>query len=186
MLRTISSRSEEAYEKLFRSNKRFRDTDAEDALEQNIQYHNSTKKESTKYTPNALRDLEDKDLIDIIIKNIIKSFKKHKIEKNEIIDVGVKLLLWNNLIIKNDIYYKNDKDKKGCYTYPCLLNNYLNNDIINIELYVNISNDLVRNQVIKVDFNTLILYLNLFLTTLLLKYQKEIIVFIIYMKKMSI
>ena len=86
MLRTISSRSEEAYEKLFRSNKNFRDTDVEDALEQYIQYHNSIKKESTKYTSNSLSDLEDKDLIDIIIKNIIKSFKKHNIEKNEIID----------------------------------------------------------------------------------------------------
>ena len=31
----------------------------------------------------------------------------------EIIDENEKLLLWNNLIIRNNIYNKNDKEKKG-------------------------------------------------------------------------
>ena len=31
-----------------------------------------------------------------------------------------KLLLWNNLIKRNNIYEKNNKDKKGDYIYPCI------------------------------------------------------------------
>ena len=37
-------------------------------------------------------------LIDKVLNNILKSFKRHIINKNEIIDYNEKLLLWNNII----------------------------------------------------------------------------------------
>lgn len=66
--------------------KDFNDEDVEDALNEYILYHNYTKKYSSKFAPNDIRDLEDPVLIEIIINNIIKSFKKHKIDEKEIID----------------------------------------------------------------------------------------------------
>lgn len=137
--------------------KDFNDKDVEDALNEYILYHNNTKKYSTKYAPNNIRDLEDPVLIENIINNIIKSFKKHMLDPKEIIDENEKLLLWNNLIIRNNIYIKNDKDKKGAFTYPSLFNKYKNNDIINIVIKANISKDLIKDMEINVDINTCIL-----------------------------
>ena len=84
--------------------KEFDDSDIEDALDGYIQYHNSTIKSSTKYIPNEIRDLDNADLIAIILNNIFKSFKRHIINVDEIIDPNEKLLLWEHLIISNNIY----------------------------------------------------------------------------------
>lgn len=43
-------------------------------LRQYIQYKNRTKNNSTKFAPNNIRDLTDQNLIDIIMKNILKLF----------------------------------------------------------------------------------------------------------------
>ena len=87
----------------------FNDNDIENALDEYIRFHNSTKKSSTKYSPNEIRDLDDLSQIEVILNNIIKSFKKHTIEINEIIDEDEKLILRNNMILNNNIYFKNKK-----------------------------------------------------------------------------
>ena len=89
-------------------------------MDEYIRSHNGTKKSSTRYIQNDIRDLNNADLIDIILNNIFKSFKKHIIIRNEIIDTDQKLLLWNNLILNNNIYIKNNKIGKGEYLYSCL------------------------------------------------------------------
>ena len=66
--------------------KDFANGNIEDALDEYKRYHTRTKKSSMKYIPNEIRDLEDEDLINNILKNILKSFKKHKIHINEILD----------------------------------------------------------------------------------------------------
>ena len=46
-------------------------------MDEYIRYHNGTKKSSTRYIQNDIRDLNNADLIDIILNNIFKSFKKN-------------------------------------------------------------------------------------------------------------
>ena len=57
---------------------------------------------------------------------MVKKFKKHIIKENEVLDMNEKLLLWNNLNNRNNIYEKNKKDKKGDYKYPCIFKEYSN------------------------------------------------------------
>lgn len=91
------------YESLFRKNNDLDDNGLEKALNEYIIFHNNTKKYSTKYFPNEIRDISDNNLIEQIINNILISFKKHVLDKNEILDPDEKLLFWNNTICKNDI-----------------------------------------------------------------------------------
>ena len=136
--------------------KDFGEADIEDALDEYIRYHNSTKKSSTKYIPNEIRDLDDADLIDIILKNIFNSFKRHIIDSNEIIDSEEKLLLWNKLKLNNDIYLKNNKDIKGEFIYPCIFKQYVNNNTIKINFEIDIS-PFEKNKDYKVDIDCLII-----------------------------
>ena len=122
------------------SKKDFEDADIEDALDEYIRYHNNTRKSSTKYIPNDIRDLDDPDLIDLILNNILKSFKRHRIDKNEIIDNNEKLLLWNNLTLNNNIYIKNKNDiqKSGEFIYPCNFKESVNTDTVKIYFEIDI------------------------------------------------
>ena len=90
--------------------KNFDDTEA---LNIYIEHHNTIKKESTKYKPIEIRDLDDPIIIDKILSNILKSFKTYIIKKGKIFDINEQLLLWNNIIKSRDFYIKNNKDKKG-------------------------------------------------------------------------
>ena len=92
--------------------------------------HNSSIKTSTKFSPDEIRDI-----IENILKNIIKSFKKHKINKNEIIDKDEKLLMWDKVILKNKINYKNLKENNGKFSIPCIFIEYKNNE--SIKAYLN-------------------------------------------------
>ena len=99
----------------------FSDIDIENALNKYIIYHNNSKKSSTKYSSNEIQDITDQNLIKSIINNIIKSFKKHYINKDEILDMEEKLLFWSNTIcMNNSINIKNPNHKTGCYLYPCI------------------------------------------------------------------
>ena len=77
--------------------KNFDDEKIENALDNYIIFHNSTKKSSTKYSPIEIRDLDDPNLIEIILNNMIKSFIKYLIDIKEKIDIEEKMLLWSNL-----------------------------------------------------------------------------------------
>ena len=59
----------------------FDDNKIELALEDYIIFHNQTKKYSTKYSPYEIRDIDDKNLIDIELNKMVKYFKKHIIKK---------------------------------------------------------------------------------------------------------
>ena len=80
-------------------------------------YNNTNNYSSNKFTskykhsPNEIRDLDDPNQIDIILNNMLVSFKKHLIDSNENIDRDEKMLLCNNLFINNYIYFKNKKWK---------------------------------------------------------------------------
>ena len=135
----------------------FNDNDIKNALDEYIRFHNSTKKSSTKYSPNEIRDLDDLSQIEIILNNIIKSFKKHTIEINEIIDEDEKLLLWNNMILNNNIYFKNKKDKKGEYLYPCIFKDFINNETIKINFELDINNEYRKNKELNINIDCLII-----------------------------
>ena len=124
----------------------FDDNKIELALEDYIIFHNQTKKYSTKYAPYEIRDIDDQILIDNILNNMVKNFKKHIIKENEILDMNEKLLLWNNLIIRNNIYEKNNKDKKGDYIYPCIFQEYSNSETINIFFEIDINSEFLKNK----------------------------------------
>ena len=124
----------------------FYDSKIELALEDYIIFHNQTKKYSTKYALYEIRDIDDKNLINIVLNNMIKNFKKHIIKENEILDMNEKLLLWNNLIKRNNIYEKNNKDKKGDYIYPCIFQDYSNSDTIKIIFEIDINSEFVKNK----------------------------------------
>ena len=76
------------------------------ALEDYIIFHNQTKMYSTKYALYEIRNIDDKNLINIILNKMVKNFKKHIIKENEILDMNEKLLLWNNLIKRNKYFRK--------------------------------------------------------------------------------
>ena len=118
--------------------KDFDESDIEEALDEYIRYHNNTKKSSTKYIPNDIRDLDDQDLIDVILNNILKSFKRHIIDKNETIDYNEKLLLWNNLLLNNNIYIKNSNKNSGEFIYPCNFKESVNTDSVKIYFEIDI------------------------------------------------
>ena len=48
-------------------------------------------------------DITDKIFIDKILNNIIRSFRKHQLKKDEILDRDERLLLWNNVVLINNI-----------------------------------------------------------------------------------
>ena len=118
----------------------FNDKDVENALDDYIEYHNKTKKTSTKFIPNEIRDTDNQLLIKEILQNIISSFKKHQIILNEKIDKNEKLLMWDKTTIRNNIHFKNMKDKKGNYIYPCKFKEYVNNENIKAIFEININN----------------------------------------------
>ena len=154
--------------------KNFDDCDNE-ALDEYIRYHNntnSTKKSSTKYTPNEIRDLDDEDLINNILKNILKSFKKHNINVNEILDENEKLLLWNNLEISNDIFRKSNKEKKGKFLYPCISKDVINSDTIKISFEENI-NCFEKSKEYKVNIESLIIIPEFVYNYYLIKFNKN-------------
>ena len=104
------------------------------------------KKSSTKYIQNEIRDTDIPLLIKEILQNIIASFKKHQIIPNEIIDSEEKLLMWDKVTLKNNIYFKNIKEKKGNYIYPCKFKEYINNENIKVSFEVNINNNFRKDQ----------------------------------------
>ena len=89
--------------------------------------------------------------------NISKSFKRHIINKNEIINYNEKLLLWNNIIKSHDFYIKNNKDKKGSYSIPCLFKSYINNENIKIIFDTDISEEYKKGIEISVNINACII-----------------------------
>ena len=141
-------------------------------MDEYIRYHNSTKKSSTKYIPNEIRVLDDEDLINNILKNILKSFKKHNINVNEILDENEKLLLWNNLESSNDIFRKSNKEKKGKFLYPCIFKDVVNSDIIKISFEENI-NCFEKSKEYKVNIESLIIIPEFVYNYYLIKYNKN-------------
>ena len=113
--------------------------------------------EHTKYKPIEIRDLEEPIVIDEVLKNILKSFKRHIINKNEIIDNNKKLLLLNNIIKTHDYYIKNNKDKKGSYAIPCIFKTYINSDTIQVYFDKDISEEYKKGIEISVSINTCII-----------------------------
>jgi len=71
----------------------FDDNKIELSLEDYIIFHNQTIKYSTKYTPNDIRNIDDENLIERVLNNMIKNFKKHIIKEIEVLDINEKLLL---------------------------------------------------------------------------------------------
>ena len=141
-------------------------------MDEYIRFHNNSKKSSTKYTPNEIRDLDDEDLINNILKNILQSFKKHKININEIVDPNEKLLLWDNLEFNNEIYTRSDKVKRGEFLYPCIFKEIVNNDTIKIYFEENIVN-FEKNKEYKVNIESLIIIPEFVYNYYLIKFNKN-------------
>ena len=133
------------------------DEKIENALDDYIIYHNNTIKSSTKFSPNEIRDLDDPNQIEIILNNMIVSFKKHLIDSNENIDRDEKMLLWNNLFLNNDIYFKNKKEEIGEYYYPCLFREYINTETIKLAFEININKEFQKKNEINCNINNLII-----------------------------
>ncbi len=105
------------------------DDKIEEALTNYIEYHNNSIKSSTKFIPNEIRDIDNPDLIEKIISNIIKSLAYHIIRKNILLEKNDKLLLFDNICLKNSVYVKKDK-AIGNYFYPVIFDGYINNSDI--------------------------------------------------------
>ena len=111
----------------------------ENGLNEYILFHNNSKKSSTKFSPKDIRDITDKNIIEIIINNILHNLKKHKLDKNEILGVDEKLIFWSCTILKNDIYIRNPNDKNGNYIFPWLFKEYINSETIKVKFLTNIN-----------------------------------------------
>ena len=81
-------------------------------------------------------------IIQIILKNIIKSFKKHEIKIDE------KLLMWDNFSFEANIYFKNKKEKDGSFSIPCIFLEYKNNETIKVIISDNFKEKLNNENII--------------------------------------
>ena len=59
------------------------DEKIENALDDYIIYHNKTKKSSTKYSPNEIRDLDDRNMIDVILNTVFLTFMSASVHVRE-------------------------------------------------------------------------------------------------------
>ena len=132
------------------------DNKVEEALDSYIEYHNSTKKTSTQYSPNEIRDLTDIDMINKIKLNIIKKTKIHNISGDELIDEGEKLLLWNNIKLDKNKYVFKSKTI-GNYAYPCIFSSYINNNTIKIVPYIDVDDIIKKGEAINVHYSTCVI-----------------------------
>ena len=108
--------------------------------------HNSLQHTITKYEPNYLRNINDKNIITEVIENIIQSMKR-KVNKYEKCPKNTMLLLCPNIARKGKIYcLKKIKEKKE-FIIPSLLVDYIKDDCISIKILVNYED----NQFLKKD-----------------------------------
>ena len=135
----------------------FSDNEVEEALNEYIIYHNEKKKKSTQYSPNDIRDINDSIVINKILENIFKSFKPHILNNVELIDIDEKILLWNNIILKNNIYSKDKNKNYGSFQYPCVFVKYISSDVIEVNFEINIKDLFKLNKSIKVDISCAII-----------------------------
>ena len=132
------------------------DNSIEIAIEKYIEMHNKTKKFSTQYSSNEIRDISDVNLINKIQSNIIKKTKVHNIEEGELIDYGEKILLWDNIKFNKGKFVKASKEKAP-FLYPDIFSRYLNNNIIEIIPSVNFNDHIKKETAVKVDYITCVI-----------------------------
>ena len=132
------------------------DNSIEIAIEKYIEMHNKTKKFSTQYSSNEIRDISDVNLINKIQSNIIKKTKVHNIEEGELIDYGEKILLWDNIKFNKGKFVKASKEKAP-FLYPDIFSRYLNNNIIEIIPSVNFNDHIKKETAVKVDYTTCVI-----------------------------
>ena len=89
--------------------------------------------------------------------NILRSPRKHQLKKDEILDRDERLLLWNNIVLINNIYVRNPTDKNGFYSYPCLFKNYINNETINVQFTIDINDNFRKLKEIQANINCFII-----------------------------
>lgn len=99
-----------------------------------IKEHNSTKKSSTLYIPEEIRNIDDINIINQININIIKSMKRKIAPTDELLSEKTKLLLFNKIEKKGKRYIKKTFHKNGMYIIPCEFVGNVNCDKIKIKL----------------------------------------------------
>ena len=83
-----------------------------------------------------------------------------------------KLLLWNNLILNNNIYVKNYKNWKGDFVYPCLFKELVGKDTIKIFFEFDIRN-FEKNKDYKVNSECLIIIPEFVYNYFIIKHNKN-------------
>ena len=110
--------------------------DLEIEIENAIEFHNFRLLKSTGFKPLELRHNEDKKIIEIVNKNIIK-FMKRKLKNKNNMKENTLLLLCPELEIRNNVYiFKKIKSKK-LFVIPAMLIKFLNSNTIYVKIMVN-------------------------------------------------
>ena len=115
--------------------------DLEIEIEEAIEFHNFRTIKSTGFKPIEIRHVVDKNIIEKVINNIIKSMKRKLKNKNKITK-NTLLLLCPEIEIKNNVYvFKKQKSKKQ-FIIPAIFIKYLNSNNISVKIMVNYLKDL--------------------------------------------
>ena len=115
--------------------------DLEIEIEEAIEFHNFRTIKSTGFKPIEIRHVVDKNIIENVNNNIIKSMKRKLKNKNKITK-NTLLLLCPEIEIKNNVYvFKKQKSKKQ-FIIPAIFIKYLNSNNISVKIMVNYLKDL--------------------------------------------
>ena len=111
------------------------------ALEEAVEFHNNRIIKSTGYKPIELRNNVNKDIIEIVNKNIIKSMKR-KISKKYNLPKNTLLLICPNIELKTDIYKLRCNKVKKIFTIPAIFIKYYNSNTIFTRIMADYNNEL--------------------------------------------
>ena len=104
-----------------------------DKFDLEIEIENAIK--ITEFKPLELRHNEDKKIIEILNKNIIK-YMKRKLKPKNNMKKNTLLLLCPELEIRNNVYFFKKIKSKKLFVIPVIFRKFLNSNIISVKIMV--------------------------------------------------
>lgn len=114
--------------------------DIEISLQNAIEYHNNRVLSSTGYKPVDLRNVTDKDIINDVLKNIIKSMQR-KIDKCITCKKNTLLLIAKDIKLKGNSYVLKKTKGKNKFIIPGKLMEYISDDTIKVKISVDLEDN---------------------------------------------
>ncbi len=129
--------------------------DLEISLAEFVIYHNNKKHSTTRFIPNDIKSTEDKDTINMVLANIIKSLSS-KIKSNEKnIKNGCFVLISTKITKKGNIYIIKNNKGKNYFRIPGIFRKFINTTNALKEAYIDFKNEFNKKDKIKCNLKTI-------------------------------